>query len=276
MKTIVTGASGFIGSFLVSELVRNGYQVAALGRKDYADIPKSKHFLLDGSQYIKSDLDNPEDLALKLRSAGFYGSDLKYFFHIAWGGNNKLSDLDISSQTRNIQRTSQTYEIASLLKADSYIFCGTMEEAFAYEYTKMDYKLSSKYNRHVVYSLAKISARHSLKLSYKYASPIILFGTNSHVMGPFDDKDSFLQVVISNTINGIDINMSSGEQLFDVINVKDCARAYLAIARKGIHGTSYWVGSGKPRKLKDYVTEILDEFPGINVNYGTAPYNDIV
>ena len=50
----------------------------------------------------------------------------------------------------------QSYQ-CQFAQISQYIFCGTMEEAFAYEYTKMDYNMSSKYNRHVV-SLAKISA----------------------------------------------------------------------------------------------------------------------
>ena len=100
MKTIVTGASGFIGGFLVSELLRNGYEVAALGRKNYSDLSTAKRNLLVGSHYIKSDLDDPIELLARLKNAGFFGADLKYFFHIAWGGRNNLSDLDIFAQTK--------------------------------------------------------------------------------------------------------------------------------------------------------------------------------
>lgn len=276
MKAIVTGASGFIGSQLVAELVKAGYEVAAIGRRKQNDLPSIRSQLLAGSTYLALDLDDSRRILQQLRQLGFYGPDLSFFFHLAWGGKNRLSDLDVDWQNKNITRAIETYEIANNLEADKYIFCGTMEESFAEAYTKLDYKTDSKYNRHVVYALAKISARNALKLRYRKSGPAILFGTNSHVMGPGDDKDSFLQVALGKILCKEEISMSSGEQLFDVINVKDCARAYIAIANKGNLGSSYWIGSGNPRKLKQYVEEMNQLFPSVRIQYGSMPFNDVV
>ena len=110
--------------------------------------------------------------------------------------------------------------IAEFLNVDRYIFCGTMEEKWAELYTNLNYKNETKFNRHVVYALAKITARQALKLRYINNGPDILFATNSHVMGPGDTRDSFLQVSLKKILNKEDINMSSGEPIFDVINVK--------------------------------------------------------
>lgn len=276
MKAIVTGASGFIGSQLVAELTKEGFQVAAIGRRKLNGLTSIRSQLLAGSTYLALDLDDSHQIVKKLRRLGFYGSELRFFFHLAWGGKSRLSDLDVDWQNKNITRTIETYEIADNLEADKYIFCGTMEESFAEAYTKLDYKSDSKYNRHVVYALAKISARNALKLRYKKSGPAILFGTNSHVMGPGDDKDSFLQVALGKILCKEEISMSSGDQLFDVINVKDCARAYIAIAKKGSLGSSYWIGSGNPRKLKQYVEEMNELFPSVRIQYGSMPFNDVL
>lgn len=275
MKAIVTGASGFIGSQLVAELIKDGVQVAAIGRKNLKDLPRIRTRSLQDSTYFTFDLDDSHQIQKKLKEQGFYGVGLKYLFHLAWGGNGRLSDLDVESQSKNITRTVMTYGLAANLGADRYIFCGTMEEAFAEVYTKLDYKKESKFNRHVVYALAKISARQALKMHYKNGGPDILFGTNSHVMGPGDDKDSFLQVALGKILKKEDISMSSGEQIFDVINVNDCARAYIAIAKQGLLGSTYWIGSGHPRKLKKYVIEMNELFPEVEVQYGTMPFNDV-
>lgn len=276
MKAIVTGASGFIGSHLVAKLVSSGFEVAALGRRSPNVLSEPRQKLLEGSVYIQSDLDRPESLESELRNSGFCGPQLHYFFHMAWGGVEGLSDENIEKQTLNIIRTVESYKIAARIQAKRFIFCGTMEESFALSYTEMDHHAENKYNRHVVYSLAKVSARQALKTQYSSGMPEIIFGTNSHVMGLYDERDSFLQVAVHTIIARKEINMSSGEQLFDVINVKDCARAYLAIAKTGIRGHSYWIGSGMPRRLKDYILEMTAILPEVTVNFGSAPFNDVI
>jgi nucleoside-diphosphate-sugar epimerase len=138
MKAIVTGASGFIGSRLVAELVGRGYQVAALGRRGWSQLPGIRKKHLEGSSYIEANLDEIDRVQEILRSEGFHGRELKFFFHLAWGGGNKLSDLDVKAQSENIARTVSTYCIADGLNAERYIFSGTMEEAFAEKYTTLD------------------------------------------------------------------------------------------------------------------------------------------
>lgn len=276
MKAIVTGASGFVGSRLVAELVKNNYDVVGISRSNLKLLPNNRQLLLSNSIYLQNSLNNLDDLTKNLSDLGFTGPDLDFVFHLAWKGNAQTSDLDVSAQNNNVGFTINSYELANRLRAKRFVFCGSMEESFAERYTELDYKIDDKYNRHVIYALAKITARQALKLLYKKSGPDILFGTNSHVMGPGDDKDSFLQVTLSKILQGKDIKMSSGEQNFDVINVADCATAYLAIAKYGITGSTYWVGSGKPNKLKNYVEEMNRLFPRVNIEYGALNYNDVI
>ena len=84
---------------------------------------------------------------------------------------------------------------------------------------------------------------------------------HSHVMGEDDDKDSFLQVTLQKLINGEDLIFSSGEQFFDVISLSDCSLGYYLICEKGKSNQEYWVGSGDPRKLREYVERMYKLFP---------------
>lgn len=275
-KSIVTGASGFIGSRLVHELLQAGHTVAALGRRPLDELPALRQAQLKGAHYLRADLDEIIPITNALKQAGFHGDELHSVFHLAWSGATRLSDLDVAAQYRNVTRTLQLYQLSAELAADRFIFCGTMEEAFAAAYTRLDHRHENKHNRHVIYALAKIAARNALKLGYRPGQPDLLFGTNSHVMGPEDDKDSFLQVSLQKLIKSEDIIMSTGEQNFDVINVADCARAYVAIAEKGLPGQSYWVGSGHARPLKDYVLAMAALYPEHGaIQFGALPYNDI-
>ena len=276
MKAIVTGASGFVGSRLVLELVRKGYQVAAIGRKSFDSLPIFRKDLLKDSQYLQLDLDSIELLETRLVDLKFDTPGEKIFFHLAWGGKSRLSDLDVSAQCNNIARTIDTYDLAGRLGVSRYIFCGTMEEAFAEKFTHLDHRMDKMFNRHSIYALAKVSARQALKWRYETCGTDIVFATNSHVMGPFDDKDSFLQVALAKILKGLNVEMSSGRQLFDVINVADCAEAIIAIANKGKLGESYWIGSGHPRPLIDFVDEMNFLFPRVNIISGSLPYNDVI
>ena len=104
----------------------------------------------------------------------------------------------------------------------------------------------------------------------------LLFATNSHVMGPADDKDSFLQMTLQKLIDGDDLLFSEGNQIFDCISVGDLANAYYLIGCKGISGSDYWVGSGSPRKLKEYVEIMYNLYPsGKKLQFGKFAYNDI-
>jgi nucleoside-diphosphate-sugar epimerase len=96
-------------------------------------------------------------------------------------------------------------------------------------------------------------------------------------MGPHDDKDSFLQVTLKKMICGEALIFSTGEQYFDVISVIDCALGYYLICQKGKPGETYWVGSGDPRRLREYVERMYSLYPSDQeMQFGKLPYNDII
>jgi len=104
-----------------------------------------------------------------------------------------------------------------------------------------------------------------------------IYVLHSHVMGPHDDKDSFLQVTLRKLMRGEELVFSTGEQYFDVVSLIDCALGYYLICQKGRPGATYWVGSGDPRRLRDYVERMYHLYPsGQEMQFGRLPYNDII
>ncbi len=275
-KAIVTGATGFIGSQLVRILLKNGIDVLALGRKPWSNIDSKRLSENKHLTYMQIDMSDMCMLPEKVNEIKWnVGSDCT-FFNFAWGGVNRLSDLNVEAQMSNVIWSANALEAASKLKCERFIHVGTMEEAFTEKYLDLNYKTNTEYNRHVVYSVAKKTSRDLLKLlSYKYGIPLII-ATNSHVMGPNDDKDSFLQVTLEKLVKGEDLIFSTGEQIFDVISVTDCANAYKLIAEHGKPGAEYWIGSGEPRRLREYV-EIMGHLYKSSkpMQFGMMPYNDI-
>ena len=135
-----------------------------------------------------------------------------------------------------------------------------MEEAFTNRYLDLDHNRNSEFNRHVIYSVAKIAARRSLTIKAKNVGVDFIYVLHSHVMGAFDFENSFLQVTLKKLIDKEELIFSSGTQLFDVISVEDCCRGYHLICLLGHPSTEYWVGSGEPKTLRNTLSECMHFF----------------
>ena len=68
-------------------------------------------------------------------------------------------------------------------------------------------------------------------------------------------------------------SFTPGEQIWDYMYSGDAAGALVALAEKGKNGSVYCLGSGDPRPLKDYITEMRDAVaPDAPLGLGDVPY----
>ena len=276
-KAIITGSTGFIGSAFVEFLVSKGIDVLAIGRKDLNDVSKIRRKRIKDATYLNLDMKNISKLSEKISEIKWSVGDDCVFFNLAWGGETKLSDLNIHSQMQNVAWCVNALETSEKIGCSRFIQVGTMEEAFTHKYIKLDHHKNDQYNRHVIYSVAKIAAKYALKLKASNMGIDYIYVLHSHVMGEDDDKDSFLQVTLQKLVNGDDLVFSSGEQFFDVISLSDCSLGYYLICEKGKSDEENWVGSGNPRKLREYVERMFELFPSKKkMEFGKLPYNDII
>jgi len=276
-KAIVTGATGFIGASFVQFLTTKGIDVIALGRKPLTEVKESRRKKIKDSKYINLNMKKIDSLDEKIAQINWDIGNECVFFNLAWGGENRLSDLDIHAQMKNVLWSVVALEVSVEIGCSRFIQVGTMEEAFTHSYLKLDHNKNDQYNRHVIYSTAKIAAKNALKLKASTLDIEYIYVLHSHVMGADDDKDSFLQVTLQKLVQGDDLIFSSGEQYFDVISLEDCSLGYYLICKKGIPDEEYWVGSGDPRRLREYVERMYHLFPSDKeMQFGKLPYNDIV
>ena len=273
----ITGGAGFLGSQLCNILLESNFHVICFGRTLPEKLSNYTRKLIQGADYhavdLKIDLQYVKNIISQNVNSKY---DELYFFNLAWSGEDGLSDLNVSSQFMNIIFTQELYDLSDKLGFDCFIHSGTMEEKFAQKYTNLNFQVDNLYNRHVIYALAKLYSRYSLKLNSKSRTKIVI-NSNAHLIGPGDKKDSFLQQVIISHLENKDVNMSSGEQLFDVIHVLDCAKAYLLTARHGRGIDEFWIGSNAPRQLYQYVDDINLWFDrNVIVKRNAIPFNDVI
>jgi nucleoside-diphosphate-sugar epimerase len=275
-SAIVTGATGFIGSNLVASLTELGINVLAVGRKELVEVSIVRQEKLKNATYVCLNMSEIFQLKKRVDEYGWSTRDDCVFINLAWGGEKSLSDQSVESQLKNVGWSVNALETAHSLGCIKFLQIGTMEEAFTYEYLELDHHSNNEFNRHVIYSVAKIAAKKALKIRANQLNIDFIYVLHSHVMGPDDDKDSFLQVTLNKLRRNEKLVFSSGEQYFDVISISDCCDGYIKICEKGVAGSEYWVGSGQPRRLREYVEIMYSLYPSeMSMEFGSLPYNDI-
>lgn len=275
-QAIVNGATGFIGSALIRQLVATGVRVIGLGRRLPEDIQKDRLPPSELFQYHRLPMDDIASLSEVVASSDFPVDDC-VFFNIAWWGKHKVSDFDVPAQLHNIVRCTDALRASASIGCRAFIHAGSMEEHFADAYRSLDYRLSTAHNRHIVYAIAKSGAKRMLKMLHAHSTTPVILTTFSHVMGVDDGKDSFLQVALDKFLHGGDLAFTSGEQTFDVIHVSDVAHGLVCCGKYGRPGHDYWIGSGRARPLREYVEEMARLYPpGRPIGFGEVHFSDVV
>ena len=275
-KVIISGAGGFIGSALARLCIKEGLEVLAFGKRDRNKVNPLRLPQNTKLTYLKLVMKDIEKLPQLLKELKWEAED-SVFYHFAWGGKNGLSDLIVEDQYANVLYSINAFKVADELKCKKFIHVGTMEEAFVKPYLELDYHKEKHYNRHVVYALAKKTARDFLKALAKTMQTELIIATKSHVIGPNDSRDSFLLVVLQKIINGEKIEMTSGEQNFDAIFIADCVKAFKIIGEKGSRNKEYYIGSGKPKTLRKYVEIMASLYPPKeSIEFGKLSYSDVM
>lgn len=249
-KAIVTGATGFIGKFLVRELVKQNIEVIAVVRK--------------GTKNLASIHDLPVRI-VECNIADYYtipdiiaDRDVDAVFHIAWQG---VSDKDARSegiQMQNLQSTLDMIEAMHTMKIDTFVGCGSMHEAEALVEMDEDKAIT---NLGYMYKAAKTAA-HWMGKAKAGTYGIRFFWPLINTYGEEERSARLVNTVIRKVLRGESPALSAGNQYYDFVHVSDVARALILIAESGIDGTNYMIGSGEAKPLKEFlkiVGEVANE-----------------
>lgn len=261
MKSIlITGATGMIGSAIVEQAVKQGYEVTCLIRRGTTridNIPKDKNVKL-----IECDIDEYSSLELE--------EDYDVFMHLAWlktFGNDRDN---VELQLKNVQYTIDAVNLAKRAGCTVFIGAGSQAE---YGIQKVDLTPSLPVNPESGYGIAKYTAGklanmlcQQLEIRFNWLRILSVYGKN-------DNSYTLISYVIRELKAGRSPKLTKCEQIWDYLHCDDAARAFLSVAEKGIDGETYPLGSGRGRKLSEYVTDIRNSIaPDIKLTFGKKPY----
>ncbi len=266
-NVLVTGAAGFIGFHLVSELVKKDVMVYALVEKT-DDIGKKK--LLNVSPKIMT-IDNFE---LMLKNFACYPS-FDCIFHLATVGvNPTFNDIKLFCDV-NIKMACQLIDFAKHNQTKLFVNFGS-----CFEYGDHGNVLLTEDMDCRPESLYAVSKNASTNLSMCYAQKQGVNLITVRPFGVFGEGEGLSRLapsVIRSCLHNEVVKTTAGEQIRDFVNVKDVVKAIIALAESKYDPYEiYNICSDNPIKVKDFILEIINtcKFDQSLIDFGGIPYRD--
>ena len=289
-KVIVAGANGFIGNNLTQNLIERGYSVTALVKECSKAIasPSITYILVKNKsiEEIAGELtkkitemsaqENAREPSKKKLEKKLDG-DYSCFYDLAWTGTSGSLRGDYNTQLENVRLTCDYVRLASMLHCPRFIYASSINEMETYEYMQSDdIAPSAGY----IYGASKLAA-HLLGEVVAYQNavefiPVII----TNIYGVGEKSARLIYTSITKLLNGEHCSFTEGHQTYDFIYITDAINSIIEVAEKGKAFNRYYIGSGEPKPLREFLLKIRDivaptarlglgdiPFKGVDINY---------
>lgn len=248
---LITGATGFLGSNIIKELITENYNVIALKRSF------SNTYRIDD---IADNINSYNIDQISLENI-FAENKIDTIIHCATNyGRRDIEPLSLIQA--NLTMPLQLLELGKKTRVNCFINTDTI----------LDKRVS-------YYSLSKNQFREWLEL---YAKEMLCLNVAlEHFYGPYDDNTKFVSYIIESILNNAKkIDLTEGEQERDFIYIDDVVGAFITIIknienlRKGF--LRYEIGTGQSIKLKNFVKLVKSIVQNNDtvLNFGAIPYRE--
>jgi Nucleoside-diphosphate-sugar epimerases len=258
MNAIVTGSTGFIGSWLTLELLNNGYNVTSVVKSPEKLIPEIKNH--SNFDYIYKDL---IDLDAK-----DFNNNVCYdvFFNLGWSGVSPEDKNSIDKQLINIPIALNAIEVCKNINCRLFISSGTVAE-YALTTDVMDLGAQQKPND--IYGATKVSVHYYLEVRARQLEQPFIWTVIPSTFGERRVDNNIITYTIKTLLNNEKPIYGSLTQMWDFLYVSEVVRALRLIGEKGKPGNVYGIGSGEYRPLKYYIEIIRNEInPELELGIG--------
>lgn len=241
-NVIVTGANGFIGSSLIDKLIKNGIFVTALDISfSNSRLPKSNLI-----KKIEIELDDTESLE-KCIPIGEYDA----FYHFAWMGVNGSDKANPVIQLKNAELTMNCATVAKNIGCKKFLCSGTIAEQAVNSLPKLDTT-----NGGMLYGVAKHTTHLMLETYCKNIDLDFVWMQFSNIYGPTNKTGNLVSYTIGELKKGNEATFGPAMQPYDFVYVDDLIEAVYRLGEYETKENFYYIGSGEPRILKEYLVKI--------------------
>lgn len=260
-SAVVTGASGFIGRYLVEELLAAGYDVVAAVHSEAsaqslgAELPSVRTAVCDQSDW--------SPIAAQCEEA------LCYFFHLAWGGFAKRGTEGTDAQVASIAGSVAALRFAKRLGCERFVGAGSIHELEGLADLAHSAPSSTPTNR---YKAAKLAAHHLCKVEASECEIDFLWPRITNAYGPRESSLRLINSMIRKLLAGESPDLTDGWQLYTFVYAADVARAFRLIAERGESFADYVIGSEEVAPLRTWLERLGRVVaPEIELGFGRLP-----
>jgi len=255
-KVVVFGGNGFIGSYIVEELLNNGYEVIS------ADLNSSKY--VDDKYFYKCDILDTE-VVEKLVEGAHIVYNFAGFANLDDAIANPVRAIELNVMgNMNVLEACKKYHVKRFVYASSA------------------YAMSDKGS---FYGISKLTSEKLVEEYYKKFGlefTIVRYGS---VYGERDYHNNYIYNLLKTSVETNEINHSGdGEEIREYIHAADVARLALQIIESDAFINEHVILTGVERMQRKELFEMVNEILGnklqINFNndgysnhYKTTPYS---
>jgi dihydroflavonol-4-reductase len=257
MKKLVTGSTGFIGSAITRELLKEGVEVKVLIRKtsdtrniDSLDVERVYGDIRDCDS-MKKALKGCDTLYLTAAYFAHWAPDPKLLYEVNVGGTKATLKAALEAGVKKVVYTSTNNAIAA-----SGPVPANEEKAFNYWEARDHYSMS----KYIAENEARIFITRGLPIVI--VNPTLVIGVND--IKPTPSGQMIIDVARRKMPGYIDGGVN-------IIDVEDVARGHILAAKKGRVGERYLLGN-KNITVHDYLWLIAD-IAGVKPPVLKLPYH---
>lgn len=239
-KVIVTGANGFIGSSLIKKFVEQGVAVVAV------DLSFTVSRLPETPLVTKIESGVDASLAETIPA-----SDYDAFYHLAWRGINGAEKADPTIQLSNIQMAIDCANVCKQLGVKKLLCAGTVAENATFSLPHL-----SQTSGGMMYGVAKHACNLIVEDYCKNIGLRFVWMQFSNIYGIGNRTGNLVSYTLGELMVGKEATFGPAQQPYDFIYVDDLIEAIYRLGANATPKSFYYIGSGSPRKLADYLLRI--------------------